>query len=633
MRVMMPVSFRKEGMMTIRTALVLSAYALVAGVSYATAYLIRFEFAMPAPMLRIFMVTLPWVLIVRTLICLCSREYKRRFSYVTLTDLVSLVQVTSAGSLGVLSVNYFFLTGLLVPRSVILLDWGINILLIGAARSMARLYRELLLPRTRGRQRIRAVIYGATNQAIAILRALQDSAYAGRYQIVGIIDETAESPGTLIAGIPVFSASQSLGQRCRWLGAEHVFLTSSLTGQRIRSIMEACVAENLVAKVVPSVQDFVSNRYDFRIRDVDINDLLRREPARLDEQAIKRYIRGKTVLVTGGAGSIGSELCRQITRLGPRQLVVVDQSESGVFEIQQELIARFPDSKFRFVVADIVNVECIRRLMDEVSPQIIFHAAAYKHVPLLEDNVHEAIRNNVFGTKTIADLADQHEVEAFVMVSTDKAVRPSSVMGRTKLLAENYVQALAEVSKTRFVTVRFGNVLNSVGSVVPIFRKQIQDGGPVTVTHPEMRRFFMTIPEAVQLVLQAGAIGDGGDVLVLEMGEPVKIVDLAREMIYLSGLSYPEDIDIVFTGLRPGEKLVEELFYSDENEHVRVHDKIFRSQSTATSLLEINTDLATLDVAVQNGEPEILDLLTGTVGKYTDVGRKRRSRVRAGRVA
>jgi FlaA1/EpsC-like NDP-sugar epimerase len=306
----------------------------------------------------------------------------------------------------------------------------------------------------------------------------------------------------------------------------------------------------------------------------------------LDLNGIRSVLADRVILVTGAAGSIGSEVCRQLLTFGPRRIVLLDQSEFGIFQMEQEFESLHHQMdrykcQLEFIVEDITDPHAMTRLFMQHRPAVVFHAAAYKHVPLMETNPQAAVRNNVFGTRVLVDLAHKFSVERFVMISTDKAVRPTNVMGATKLIAEQYLHSVSSRSKTRFITVRFGNVLNSAGSVVPTFRRQIEEGGPVTVTDPEMQRYFMTIPEAVQLVLQSGAVGEGGDVLILDMGEPVKIVDLAKDMIRLSGQEYPTDIDIVYTGLRPGEKLYEELFYETEVNSSRVHEKILRAPRAA----------------------------------------------------
>jgi len=344
---------------------------------------------------------------------------------------------------------------------------------------------------------------------------------------------------------------------------------------------------------------------------------LRREPAQLDMAGIRGCVSGRCVLVTGAAGSIGSELCRQILALQPKSLVLIDQSESGIFAMEQEF-ASYPETQIalHYLIADVEDKQSMARAMNVHRPQLMFHAAAYKHVPLMESNPQEAIRNNVLGTKNVVDLADKFGVERFVLISTDKAVRPSNIMGATKLVAEKYLQAIADSSSTSFITVRFGNVLNSVGSVVPTFRRQILAGGPISVTHPDMVRYFMTIPEAVQLVLQAGAIGSSGDVLILDMGKPVKIVDLAKDMIGLSGLKCPDDIEIVFTGIRPGEKLYEELFYGSEEGDKQVHEKIFCASRNGVRIHDVHRHIDRLETALQAGNQKSAAVLHEIVAHY-----------------
>ena len=364
----------------------------------------------------------------------------------------------------------------------------------------------------------------------------------------------------------------------------------------------------------------VEGRFKLSMRDLTVTDLLRRDANDLDMDSIREYVTGRRVLVTGAAGSIGSELCRQIRSFAPAALILVDQSEFGIFTMEQEFHECDPDDvELHYVMADIVDEPTIDRVMTEHQPEIIFHAAAYKHVPLMEDNPQAAVLNNVLGTKTLVDLADRHGIRRFVMISTDKAVRPTSVMGATKLLAEKYLQSLAATSATTFCAVRFGNVLNSAGSVVPTFRKQIEAGGPITVTHPEMTRFFMTIPEAVQLVLQAGAIGRSGEVLILDMGEPVRIVDLAKDLILMSGLRYPDDIDIVFTGMRPGEKLYEELFYAHESGAKKVHEKIYSGCPEAPPPLPLMlSEIARLESAAYGPRDPMLEMLQEVVAAHAD---------------
>ena len=344
-------------------------------------------------------------------------------------------------------------------------------------------------------------------------------------------------------------------------------------------------------------------------REVAINDLLRRPSVEIDDGNIKQWIEGRTLMVTGSAGSIGSEISRQLVKLSPSKLLLVDRSETGQFYFERELKRLAPDANIEVVMADITDRQRMQSLFDTERPEIIFHAAAYKHVPLMEAHAGEAVKNIVVATRNLVDLAEQFQAKGFVMISTDKAVNPTSIMGSCKRLAERYVQAKALTSTCRLVTVRFGNVLDSAGSVVPIFRQQIARGGPVTVTHPDMIRYFMMIPEAAQLVIQAGAMGQGGEIYVLDMGQPVRILDLARDMIRLSGLRVEEDIEIEFTGLRPGEKLFEEL-YSDQEEHQKTsHSKIMVAASAAQNLIEVIRDVSRLQSVVDEPNQVVRQLL------------------------
>jgi FlaA1/EpsC-like NDP-sugar epimerase len=402
--------------------------------------------------------------------------------------------------------------------------------------------------------------------------------------------------------------------------AKHLLIPGGTSGRVVRELLHSCAAENLRVHVIPMVDDLVDGRFTLGVRDVTVGDLLRREPNQLDPESIRKCVTDRRVLVTGGAGSIGSELCRQLWDLRPESLTVFDQSEYAVFCLEREFAAQYGTlDSVRFVVGDVLDETTLDRVFRECRPEVVYHAAAYKHVPLMEDNPQSAISNNVFGTKAVADAAHRAKVERFVLISTDKAVRPSSVMGATKLMAERYVQALSKTSDTSYMIVRFGNVLNSLGSVVPTFRKQILAGGPITVTHPEMKRFFMTIPEAVQLVIQAGAIGPSGRVMILDMGEPVKIVDLARDLILLSGLRYPDDIDIVFSGVRAGEKMEEELFYPTETGSTPIHDKIFcGAPNEGLSMLKVLADLAQLEASFGGSAIHAKEQLRTVVERHAD---------------
>ncbi len=602
-----------------RLSAFLAAYLVVFAGCYFAAYQLRFDFNTPAEFREVFWRSLPLVLVVKVLVGLATNEWRRDFRYATLIDVLWIVGTAGLAACILFALNAILHTGLAIPRSVILIDALLTVLVCGLLRIGLRLHHEAVRPLFgRKNDEDRTVIYGATTEAIALLRAMQAS--GARYRVVGFVTDQQSWGRTMVAGRPAYSLKRYRWKRvARKLRVQHVLVPSSVPGKRVREILAACSQAGLKAHVIPAVHEIVSGRFRFTVRDVEITDLLRREPARLDMQAIRGYISGQKVLVTGAAGSIGSELCRQILDLQPASLLMLDQSEYGVFQLERELRDRVgTDSQtvLRFVIGDVLDSPSLERLMEEYRPQLVFHAAAYKHVPLMESNPTAAVRNNVLGTRHVADLSHRCGVRRFVLISTDKAVRPSSVMGATKLVAEKYVQALSSRSRTDFVTVRFGNVLNSVGSVVPIFRKQIERGGPVTVTHPDMERFFMTIPEAVQLVLQAGAIGQSGDLLVLEMGDPVRIVDLARDMISLSGLRCPDDIEIVYTGIRPGEKLREELFYDREEGTKKVHDKIFCAASPALPFEAVAEDVARLEAASRQSDEQTHVTLAAIVARY-----------------
>lgn len=583
-----------------RLAVILPVYLILYSLSYALAFAVRFDFAIPQEFVGIATATLPFVLSIKFAFCILLREWKRTYRYVTVTDLAALGAASFGSALAILLFDAVALPGIQIPRAVICADLALSLLAVGVLRTAYRAYIELIRPRIVKRKKQRALIYGVHPTSLAILRMLQATQpIENKYRVKGFIDPADDTQRSWIGGLPVFASSIDWQTLRRQTKARHLLIPGGTPGRIVRELLHKCAEHGIRAHVIPMVDDMIHGRFTLGVRDVTVNDLLRREPNQLDLEAIRDYVTGRRVLVTGGAGSIGSELCRQLWELEPQSLVVFDQSEFGVFNLEREFAGQYgPQSNVHFLVADVNDDATLDRVFKDEKPQVVFHAAAYKHVPLMEDNPQSAIVNNIFGTKAVADAADRWKVERFVLISTDKAVRPSSVMGATKLLAERYVQALARTSDTSFMIVRFGNVLNSLGSVVPTFRKQIEAGGPITVTHPDMKRFFMTIPEAVQLVIQAGAIGPSGHVMILDMGEPVRIVDLAKDLILLSGLRYPDDIEIVFSGIRPGEKLEEELFYPAEAGARPIHDKIFCGAAPENvTILRMTKELGELELA------------------------------------
>lgn len=512
------------------------------------------------------------------------RQYRGWWRYVGISDLTRILQASIVSTLLIValwwtglnidSVRREFRFVSEVGQGVFMADMFGTVLLLAGLRMVVRLYYEEFRTIETGRLK-RFLIVGAGNTGEALLREIHRMSVA-EYDVIGFIDDDPAKQSISIHDIPVLGTVEQLPKICTDNNIEEVAIAMpSATHAQRRRVIQVCDGTKVRFRTVPSMTDIASGRFRVsQIRDVDINDLLGREAVQLEPDSIEAFARDKTVLVTGAGGSIGSEMCRQICNFKPKLLLLVEQAENPLFYIERELNNRFSDVAIKAVICDITDETRVEGIFRHYKPDVVIHAAAHKHVPLMELNPGEAIKNNVVGTKTVADVADNNATTNFVMISTDKAVNPTSIMGSSKRIAELYIQDLNKTSNTHFVTVRFGNVLDSEGSVVPIFRKQIARGGPVTVTHPEMKRYFMTIPEASQLVLQAAAMGKGGEIFVLDMGEPVKIVDLARELITLSGFRPGEDIEVVFTGERPGEKLFEELSIKGEDMQPTRHPKI-----------------------------------------------------------
>ncbi len=491
-------------------------------------------------------------------------------------------------------------------EGVIMLDLFTTIMLLAGLRMLVRLYHEEFFSETRGSTR-RFLIIGAGNAGEALLREMLRRKDV-QYEVVGFIDDNPAKIGMSIHGISVLGDVDQLPDICKKQNIDEIAIAiPSASRKQLRRVVQVCQGTKLRFSTVPSLTDIASGKLRVsQMRDVDINDLLGRDVVKLDLDDIEKYIKGRVILVTGAGGSIGSEMCRQVCAFNPKLLLLIEQAENPLFFIEGELRRNFPAVQLQAVICDITDKTRVDQVFACYRPEVVIHAAAHKHVPLMEGNPGEAVKNNVIGTRTVADAADAYGAASFVMISTDKAVNPTSIMGSTKRVAEMYIQDLNNTSKTRFVTVRFGNVLGSNGSVVPIFKQQIAAGGPVTVTHPEMRRYFMTIPEASQLVLQAATMGEGGEIFVLDMGEPVKIVDLARELITLSGFRPGEDIEIKFSGLRPGEKLFEELSIEGENMLQTNHPKIAVWKNIPKDRQTLRHDIERLIMAAPSQDHKII---------------------------
>ncbi|MDG5799811.1 nucleoside-diphosphate sugar epimerase/dehydratase [Marinilabiliaceae bacterium ANBcel2] len=470
--------------------------------------------------------------------------------------------------------RHFYLSGGLVPRLVMIFHFVLVIFFCFGFRIVVR---ETYAYLTRRPGSVPTVIYGTGDLALITFEAIRNDQESQNNVIAFVTNEPSRYEVKLNS-IPVVGWSKLIAPDSKFKDISEVVLAiNDLDVKCKQKVVDECLRQGWKLKIMPSVGNWVNGVSNMRqIRDIRIEDLLGRDEIHLNQKEIMQGLQNRVVLVTGAAGSIGSEIVRQLLRFPLRKILLLDQSESALYDLQQELIMKYTDAPFDLILADVTNVLRMRKIFEEHGPDIVFNAAAYKHVPMMEDAPYEAVRVNIGGTKCIADLAVEFEVDKFVMVSTDKAVNPTNVMGASKKISEMYIQSLAQMEsvKTSFITTRFGNVLGSNGSVLPLFKRQIEQGGPVTVTHPEITRYFMTIPEACQLVLQAAFMGKGGEVFIFDMGEPVKIINLAKKMIQLSGLVEGEDIDIIFTGLRPGEKLYEELLSNEEAVSATIHEKI-----------------------------------------------------------
>ena len=602
----------------LRDTLWLAFMAPIFGGIFYLAYWLRFDGEIPAANWASFQRMWPWVILTKLTIFGGFRFHRGWSRYVTFYDLVSLVQATTISVVVITLVDRLWVSQRFIPRSVLLLDWGVTLVGIGGIRAMWRMLHERSWLPFLYRGKIPTFIVGANDAGEALLRTITRSNGRWNYLVVGFVDEDARRVGACIGGVPVVGTLEEIDRLAeKYEVGEILILSDTLSGRQVRRLVEQTQQLGVRVRVLPSYEQILSGRVTIRPRPVAIEDLLRREPVQLDLENIRHWIDGRRILVTGSAGSIGSEICRQLFQFAPSLLVLIDRSETGQFFLERELQNLGRKVPFEVLLADVLDRSRMEYLLGKYQPEIVFHAAAYKHVPLLERHPTEAVKNIVQATRQLADLAIEKGVGAFVLISTDKAVNPTSLMGACKRAAEIYVQSLRDRSSCRFVTVRFGNVLDSAGSVVPLFRQQIAEGGPVTVTDPRMTRYFMTIPEAAKLVIQAGAIGRSGEILLLDMGEPVRIVDLAEDMIRLSGLRPGVDIDIVFTGIRPGEKLYEELHLTGEQRLATSHPKIMLADCKRRDPESVRSAIQRLEQSAEQHQPErILQTLQELIPQF-----------------
>jgi len=572
-----------------KTYLMIFSDVLIFALSIIISYLFRFEFSLSPFYIQQIKTVLLWIIPLKIIVFLFSGVYRGMWRYTSIRDFWLLARACLLSTLLILAVILYMGNFQGYSRAIFIIDGVLTFLLIGGKLMAIRSYfagyanpktREELFPKVTYKK---VLIIGAGAAGEKILREIIEN-YQLPYKVVGFIDDDPDKKGRSIHGIPVLGDVDNLPDILEKENVQEILIAiPSASGEQIRHVVEACQKCAVSYKIVPGIGDLIDGRVSVKtLRDISYEDLLGRKPVQLDITGIRNYLDGKTVLITGCGGSIGSELCRQVIKYQPNSIILLDSSESNLFNIQMEMQNEQYFRHCEAVLAHVQNRQLMNDIFKKYKPQVVFHAAAYKHVPMLEKNPWEAVFNNIMGSRMVMEMSLKHQVERFVLVSTDKAVRPTNVMGTSKRITELIMQSL-QGNGTRFMAVRFGNVVGSSGSVIPLFRRQIEQGGPVTVTHPEINRYFMTIPEASQMILQAGAMGEGGEIFVLRMGTPVKISDMARDLIRLSGKEPDVDIKIVFTGLREGEKLYEELITVGEDILPTGHEKVMVLRSNEHS--------------------------------------------------
>lgn len=594
----------------ISLALILGDVTIIAMIPF-IALFIRFEGVMEPQYYTMIIQYIPIFILIRLGFFYIFGLYNRLWRYASINEMILICSAVTVSSIVI--IVYTYLMGAVLPKSVQFLSWFFTIAFVGASRLVVRIMHYLRQKHTDNCSKV--LIIGAGDAGAMIAREIHHR-YFDTKIIIGFIDDNKYKHHQKVFGAEVLGDRQNIKRVVNEYGIDEIIIAMpSAGGSIIREIVHECKDIKCQVKILPGIYEIIDGNVSVQqLRNVDVEDLLGRDPVKLDLEEIAGFLKGKRVLVTGAGGSIGSELCRQIAKMSPSVLYLLGKGENSIYEIDSELREKYEEFMIKPIIADVRDKNRIRSIFATVRPQVVFHAAAHKHVPLMEAQPVEAVRNNIFGTKNVAEAADEFHAERFVMISTDKAVNPTSVMGATKRMAELVVQNLSKASNTKFVVVRFGNVLGSRGSVIPLFKKQIAKGGPITITHPDMVRYFMTIPEASQLVLQAGSMATGGEVFVLDMGEPVKILDMACDLIELSELIPYKDIKFKFTGLRPGEKLFEELLTAEEGTASTEHNKIFMANLKKVDEERLMEGLAQL-ASTEVGE-ELITIMSSLIPTY-----------------
>jgi len=596
---------------------------ILVSLSLYVSLLLKFDFNIPEQYFSFFKLSLIPVVIITLFFNNIFNLYRKLWRYASVDELLSIIYSITISNVVFIAYSYLISFKLLAsiyfrfPFAVHIIFWLLSVTLLGGTRFLYRIVYENKLPRNNEEECKDIIIIGAGDAAALLIKEIKKHREL-KYNIVGLIDDDDGKQGKLICGVKVLGKTKQIPQLVEKYDIEELILAFPSVEYQIRKrILEICKETKCKLKTIPGIYEIIDGKVNIsKLRDVSIEDLLGRDEVKLDSSNINKYIKGKVVMVTGGGGSIGSELCRQIAKFNPKELLILDNFENNAYDLQMELNYKFPNLKKQVIIANIREISRLKEIFSELKPEVIFHAAAHKHVPLMEDNPAEAIKNNIIGTYNLVRCADEFKVLKFVQISTDKAVNPTNIMGATKRFCELIIQAYDKKSTTEYVAVRFGNVLGSSGSVIPLFKSQIAHGGPITLTHPDINRFFMTIPEAAQLVIQAGAIAKGGEIFILDMGEPVKIADLARDLIILSGLKPDIDIKIEYIGLRPGEKLYEELLMDEVALTSTVHSKIYIEKPMESDIEYIEKSILEFKDVVSKGKEMIFKLMEEKVDTY-----------------
>jgi len=606
----------KSVILKYRRLLIIVLHFIFIVLSYITAFYIRFDFTFPKEYLQVVERTIPLLILIKLLFFYSFGLFVGLWRYVSIGDIWKILLANMLSSVTFFGGVVFYRGLVGYPRSVFILDFILCVAIVSGVRFLTRLIREKSKIDL-SEKRKKVLIVGAGDAGVLTLKECQNNINMD-VEVVGFIDDDPIKKGHNIYGVKVFGGRKLIPDIVDGYGVEEIILAiPSASGDVIREILYYCELTDARIKTIPGLDKILEGNLEVKPRAVKPEDLLGRKSVKIDKKEISSCIMGRTILVTGAGGSIGSELCRQIASFSPENIILVDNHENYVYFLGIEFKSKYPQLKFDTIIGDIKDIGFLRYVFSTYKPQVIFHAAAHKHVPLMEENPSAAVKNNVVGTRNIIYASSHYKAERFILISTDKAVNASSVMGATKRIAEKILQAKSKNSKTKFMAVRFGNVLGSSGSVIPLFKKQIEEGGPVTVTHPDVKRYFMSISEASQLVLQAGAIGTGGEIFVLDMGEQIKIVDIAKNLIAFSGLKLGRDISIEYVGLRPGEKLFEEILLNTEEDKVTKNDKIYITKPGDFDSAKIRKQIRELEKYANNfDDDKITDMIKRMVPSY-----------------